>query len=74
MLCAQSEHMAAIDQIDGSDPSSVRLPPPPPMACDDENALCGKWADAGECDANPEYMHRACAGSCNTCDERKVEL
>ena len=31
-------------------------------------------ADAGECETNPSFMHQACAGSCGTCDERKVEL
>ena len=31
-------------------------------------------ADAGECETNPGFMHQACAGSCRTCDERKLEL
>ena len=31
-------------------------------------------ADAGECESNPSFMHQVCAGSCGTCDERKVEL
>lgn len=31
-------------------------------------------ANAGECETNPSFMHQACAGSCGTCDERKVEL
>ena len=69
------EHMAAIDALDGTDPASVLAPPPPPMACEDENETCGRWAEDGECDKNPGFMHQTCAGSCGTCGERKkVEL
>jgi len=66
--------MNAIDALDGVDPLSVHLPPPPPRMCNDENESCGSWADSGECDNNPGYMHQACAASCDTCDERKTEL
>ncbi len=68
------EQMRAIDALDGTDPSLVRAPPPPPLACDDENPACGGWAADGECERNPSYMHKTCAGSCGTCDERKIEL
>jgi len=69
------EQMRAIDDLDGTDPASMHLPPPPPRACEDENDSCGTWADSGECDNNPGYMHQACAASCNTCEaRRKVEL
>ena len=44
----------------------------PPKPCDDRHPSCEQWADGGECDANPGYMHTECAGSCNTCE--KVEL
>ena len=35
--------------------------------CVDEEELCGFWADHGECDKNPGYMHNSCSKSCNTC-------
>ena len=70
-----SEQMAAIDALDGTDPASIRLPPPPPLACADDNPGCPRWAEDGECAKNPGFMHSACAGSCNTCDQRhRVEL
>ena len=67
------EHMAAIDALDGTDATSVRAPPPPPRSCEDTSAACGEWAEAGECDANPAFMHTSCAASCDTCPQ-KVEL
>lgn len=69
------EQMAAIDALDGTDASAVRAPPPPPRTCNDQSDSCGPWADSGECDANPGYMHTACAASCDTCGELpKIEL
>lgn len=61
------QQMADIDALDGTDPKAVHAPPPPPRTCNDESDACGAWADAGECDANPGYMHKACGASCNTC-------
>ena len=73
-----SEQMAAIDALDGTDPNAVvtaALQALPPKPCDDEDQKCQAWADAGECENNPGYMHVTCAGSCDTCDERdKHEL
>lgn len=66
--------MGAIDALDGTDPSAINLPPPPPLPCKDEHDTCGRWAEDGECVRNPGFMHQACAGSCNTCRGRKVEL
>lgn len=69
-----SQQMAAIDALDGTDPDSA-VPPSPPKPCQDEHARCESWADVGECENNPAYMHSVCAGSCGTCDERsKHEL
>ena len=63
------EQMRAIDALDGTDPQMISMPPPPPRTCVDENAeSCGAWADAGECENNPGYMHHACAASCDTCE------
>jgi len=35
--------------------------------CVDENAGCANWAQQGECDRNPGFMHAGCAKSCKTC-------
>ena len=67
-------HMEAIDALDGTDPAAISLPPPPPRSCADEDDRCAQWADGGECEHNPGYMHQACAASCDTCDKRKIEL
>lgn len=61
------EQMAQIDALDGADPHAVHAPPPPPRTCLDESDACGAWAESGECDNNPGYMHKACAASCDTC-------
>ena len=66
--------MATIDALDGTDPRRIRLPPPPPLPCKDGDVHCAQWAEGGECERNPGFMHETCAGSCNTCGERKVEL
>ena len=38
-------------------------------ACVDEETECAYWKEQGECEANPGYMHSACALSCGTCPE-----
>ena len=35
--------------------------------CIDHDASCRMWATQGECDANPEWMHRTCLESCFSC-------
>lgn len=59
--------MAQVDALDGTDPRAIHAPPPPPRTCQDESEACGSWADSGECDNNPGYMHKSCAASCDTC-------
>ena len=66
--------MAAIDQLDGSDPRGIHLPPPPPMACADENELCGTWAEAGECTKNAASMRVLCSSSCLICANIELAL
>lgn len=36
--------------------------------CSDDNELCGKWAETGECKKNPTYMLENCQRSCNVCE------
>ncbi|KAL1530681.1 hypothetical protein AB1Y20_001581 [Prymnesium parvum] len=69
-----AEHMAAIDALDGSDPTLITLPLSPPLPCKDEEPGCARWAEDGECEKNPGFMLRACAGSCNSCHARDREL
>jgi len=39
----------------------------------DEN--CGAWAEKGECDANPDWMHVNCHWSCGMCrDEHGMDM
>ena len=63
--------MAQIDALDGTNPRTIRLPPPPPLPCENEHEMCERWAGDGECEANPGFMHHTCAGSCNTCAHKK---
>jgi len=48
-----------------------------PLPCDDDRsygaALCGQWAAAGECAANPGFMRTSCAQSCGLCSEHTSE-
>jgi len=37
--------------------------------CDDRDLQCGGWAEAGECDKNPNYMLKNCKKSCTKCSE-----
>lgn len=39
-----------------------------PGMCVSTNDSCGKWAKAGECDKNREYMHRICGAECGLCE------
>ena len=40
---------------------------PPSDRCIDSHDLCDAWADLGECDSNPKYMHAACRRACGDC-------
>lgn len=33
----------------------------------DEDPDCVRWASLGECDKNPDFMHKSCATSCHSC-------
>mmetsp|Transcript_21811 Transcript_21811/g.50147 ORF Transcript_21811/g.50147 Transcript_21811/m.50147 type:complete len:193 (-) Transcript_21811:194-772(-) len=35
--------------------------------CDDSDENCADWAESGECERNPAYMHANCAASCGKC-------
>ena len=42
--------------------------------CQDMHELCSFWAEKGECNANPNYMHTNCAKSCNKCAPSKDKI
>lgn len=37
-------------------------------ACADERPECASWASRGECAANPAFMRKSCARSCDECE------
>ncbi|XP_074659350.1 uncharacterized protein LOC141912068 [Tubulanus polymorphus] len=39
----------------------------PKALCSDNSKWCPTWAQNGECDLNPKYMHANCKISCDTC-------
>lgn len=47
----------------------TRLPDDFVDPCQDENQSCPEWADAGECNNNPNYMLTSCARSCGSCHQ-----
>ena len=36
--------------------------------CRDAHTLCARWADDGQCTANPQFMESECALSCGACE------
>ena len=36
-------------------------------SCVDRNASCRQWAELGECERNPDYMHWKCSQACGLC-------
>eukprot|EP00586_Coscinodiscus_wailesii_P002260 CAMPEP_0172492322 /NCGR_PEP_ID=MMETSP1066-20121228/23426_1 /TAXON_ID=671091 /ORGANISM="Coscinodiscus wailesii, Strain CCMP2513" /LENGTH=336 /DNA_ID=CAMNT_0013261863 /DNA_START=99 /DNA_END=1106 /DNA_ORIENTATION=+ len=40
-----------------------------PSWCTDDHEKCPFWAEAGECDNNPNYMLNSCRRSCRNCGE-----
>lgn len=38
------------------------------VACEDTSPYCEFWAESGECQANPTYMHQSCGKSCGKCN------
>ena len=45
----------------------ARLPSDGGDSCVDAHEDCAFWQENGQCEANPAYMARHCAGSCQTC-------
>lgn len=41
--------------------------------CKDDEKGCSSWADAGECTANPGFMHASCKQSCGLCPMTDLE-
>ena len=38
------------------------------VTCADDDSDCPTWAQEGECNSNPEYMHAVCKKSCSRCE------
>ena len=47
----------------------ARLPTDGGDSCVDAHEDCAFWQENGQCEANPAYMARHCAGSCPTCSK-----
>ncbi|XP_050693479.1 zinc metalloproteinase nas-6-like [Eriocheir sinensis] len=45
--------------------ATVTAPGPGPTTCTDHDTNCKAWAQSGECEKNPVYMHSSCCTSCN---------
>lgn len=43
------------------------------LPCSDRAELCLDWANAGECNRNPEYMHAKCQRACGLCSLQETE-
>lgn len=41
---------------------------PTSYVCEDNHENCQFWAEQGECDTNPSYMHYNCRLACDKCD------
>jgi hypothetical protein len=41
------------------------------LECHDNDEMCEPWAQRGECDGNPTFMHANCAKSCHVCPQQK---
>lgn len=41
--------------------------------CKDSQTECGGWAESGECEANPGFMHESCKRSCLLCPDMDAE-
>ncbi|KAG2446794.1 hypothetical protein HYH02_008354 [Chlamydomonas schloesseri] len=44
-----------------------------PKACRDLESACNDWADKGECDKNPGFMHKSCRLSCKLCTAPEIK-
>jgi hypothetical protein len=45
----------------------------PGYTCQDNNEGCVSWAQSGECDKNPAFMHIDCPLSCKLCRQPESE-
>lgn len=44
----------------------------PAATCEDKATQCKQWANSGECQRNPTFMHDECALSCGRCRLKKA--
>lgn len=61
VMCAVSCNLCEISL------RGVAATPGPTPVCVDADEACAGWAEAGECEANQDYMASACALSCGFC-------
>ena len=40
------------------------------IKCEDKFTSCHIWANYGECDTDPEFMHTFCKKTCNVCENQ----
>merc|ERR1712179_371562 len=40
----------------------------PGCPCMNHHEYCARWAGSGECQANPNYMHKFCEADCDMCN------
>lgn len=55
------EDIEKVDEVEESD-------------CQDDHPKCRQWADIGECNKNPKFMHKHCERSCLQCPDQREEL
>jgi hypothetical protein len=46
----------------------------PPFECQDLREDCPIWAESGDCEKDPRYMHPHCPVSCDTCHLRRRKV
>merc|ERR1719348_2650221 len=63
--CAKSCGKCHGDKKTTEDP---KVTTKPPVNCFDKDDKCQTWADAGECEKNPDWMTPNCPKSCGKCD------
>lgn len=67
---AVGRKLAAVEDpefLDGAVPAKAVVAPAA-APCQDTAKRCGEWTAQGECQRNPQFMHKECAASCGMCE------